>query len=116
MGVQLFEHARNGPLDDGFHIHFIDIKPRKVAENLYEFLKLLCVVRILRREGQNAEGGEYDKRIGACCDSFVGPRRGRDYFTKSATRSKGTCCCSPVRISLTVAARASSSCDPTITT
>ena len=61
VGVQLFEHARNGPLDDGFHIHFIDIKPRKVAENLCEFLKLLRVIRILRREGQNAENGEYDE-------------------------------------------------------
>ena len=53
VGV-LFEHARNGPLDDGFislHRH----KPR-VAENLCGFWKLLCVVRILRREGQNANG------------------------------------------------------------
>ena len=62
MGVQLLEHPRDGSLDDGFHVHVIDVKSRKIAENLRQLLKLLRIVlRILRREGQDAEGGEYDE-------------------------------------------------------
>ena len=61
VGVQLLEHARDGPFDDGFHLHVVDVKPREITENLRQFLKLLRVVRVLRREGQNAEGGEYDE-------------------------------------------------------
>ena len=62
MGVQLFEHARDGALDDGFHLHLVDVKPRKVAENLREFLELARIVLGLRREGQDGEDSEYDEQ------------------------------------------------------
>ena len=61
VGVQLFEHARDGALDDGFHLHLVDVKTRKITENLREFLELARIVLVLRREGQDGEGSEYDE-------------------------------------------------------
>jgi len=40
-------------------------KDPKDTENLREFLELARIVLVLRREGQDGEGSEYDEIIGA---------------------------------------------------
>ena len=61
MGVEPFEHARNGPLDDWSHVLVVHVEFRQVAVHPGEFLQLLHVRPVLRRQRQRTEQGEQSR-------------------------------------------------------
>ena len=63
MGVEPFEHARNGPLDDGSHVLVVHVELRQVAVHPGEFLQLLHVRPVLRRQSFSAQSRDETGRI-----------------------------------------------------
>ena len=61
VGVQLFEHPPDGALDDGFHLHLVDIETVQIAVDLHQFAELLQVFQFLGfcrgRSGQERSDG-----------------------------------------------------------
>ena len=126
VGVEPFEHARDGPLDDGSGIHLIDIGVRQVAVDLRELLQLQQVLLLLRqllgaerqerRECQTRRKESFHPLHGSSL-GMIGIRCAYSSVRSApAIRSKATRLCSPVCMFFTVAAPAASSSEPTITT
>ena len=64
MGIQLFEHAPDGPFDDGFHLHIVDVKAGQIAIDPGQFLKLEHLfLLLLRRQGPYAEEHDGKKQF-----------------------------------------------------
>lgn len=96
----------------GCMVHLVDVQPVQVTVNLRQLLQLPHSPGILRRKRQDEESRYKCKsfRLG-CSVVYLNP-----YLKYAVSSPNGTCRCSPERMSFTVAAFASSSCEPTITT